>query len=163
MNVVYLLLGSNLSDRSALLNRARKEISSRIGNITRESSIYESESWGFHSEQMFLNQVIRLDTILNPLQILNEIFKIESELGRIRSDGQCYFSRLIDIDILFFNDEIINEAKLTIPHPKIPDRMFTLLPLSELDATMIHPGNRKSIGELIIDCQDRLNVYPYHP
>ena len=163
MNIVYLLLGSNLNDRSASLKQARAAISSRIGTIARESSIYESEPWGFHSEQLFLNQVIRIETNFKPLHILGEILKIENKLGRKRADNKGYKSRAIDIDILFYNNEIIKEDNLIIPHPKIPERMFTLLPLSELDRSMIHPGSLKSIEELITDCQDALNVYPYHP
>ena len=163
MNIVYLLLGSNLNDRSATLNLARAAISSGIGSITNESSIYESEPWGFHSEQLFLNQVIRIETNFKPLHILREILKIENKLGRKRADNKGYKSRAIDIDILFYNNEIIKEDNLIIPHPKIPERMFTLLPLSELDQSMIHPGSLKSIEELITDCKDPLNVYPYHP
>lgn len=163
MNFTYLLLGSNLDDRSALLQRAKEAISSRIGNITRESSVYESEPWGFQSEHRFLNQVIRIETNYQPLQILDEILQIETLLGRKRVDSKGYTSRSIDIDILFFNDEIISEDKLTIPHPKIPERMFTLLPLSELDRSMIHPGSRKSISDLMRECPDTLNVYPYRP
>jgi len=164
MNVVYLLLGSNLLDRSASLQRARTEIYARIGDITRESSIYESEPWGFQADHLFLNQVVRVETGLNPFQLLKEILKIEADLGRNRDvHGNGYTSRPIDIDILFFNDEIISHSSLTIPHPGIPDRMFTLVPLSELDRTMIHPGFHKSIGEMMSECQDQLSVYPYHP
>jgi 2-amino-4-hydroxy-6-hydroxymethyldihydropteridine diphosphokinase len=163
MNIVYLLLGSNLDDRPALLQRARHDISLKIGSITMESSIYESEPWGFHSEQRFLNQVIRVETDFEPLRILDEIIKIETEIGRKRYFSEEYESRKIDIDILFFNDEIISEQDLVIPHPKIQDRMFTLLPLAEIDNAMVHPGSLKSVGEMISECQDRLEVYPYHP
>lgn len=163
MNFAYLLLGSNLDDRFALLQRAKEAIASGIGNITRESSVYESEPWGFQAENRFLNQVIRIETEYKPARILEEILEIETKLGRYRSNDQGYTSRLIDIDILFYNDEIISEEKLTIPHPKIPERMFTLLPLSEIDRSMIHPGNRKSISDLMRECPDTLNVYPYRP
>lgn len=163
MNVVYLILGSNLNDRSASLQEAGKEISSVIGKITHESSVYESEPWGFQSENCFLNQVIRIETIYDPIRVLNEILGIEIKLGRKRNLNGNYTSRIIDIDILFFNDEIISEDNLIIPHPKIPDRMFTLIPLSEMDGSLIHPGSLKSIRELIDECQDKLEVYPYHP
>jgi len=163
MNVVFLLLGSNLDDRYALIGRARDEISSKIGRITRTSLIYESEPWGFSANQPFLNQVITVETELKPAVILEKILNIEKELGRKRDLLRRYTSRLIDIDILFFNDEIINEANLVIPHPGIPDRMFTLIPLSELDGSFIHPGSFKSILEMISECPDRLNVYPYQP
>ena len=163
MNFAYLLLGSNLDNRSTALQRAKEEISSAIGMITRESSVYESEPWGFKSEQKFLNQVVMIETDSKPLEVLSRILEIEIKLGRFRSGGQGYTSRLIDIDILFYNDEIITEDKLTIPHPKIPERMFTLLPLSELGRSMIHPGARKSISDLMKECPDKLSVYPYRP
>lgn len=163
MNVVFLLLGSNLSDRLAMLESARSAIAVRIGKIIRESAIYESEPWGFNSEQQFLNQVIKIETRMNPSDILKEIFRIETELGRKRGENDQYTSRTIDIDILFFNNEIIREEKLTIPHPKIQERMFTLIPLSEIDGRMIHPESGKSIGKLVAECTDPLKVHPYHP
>ena len=163
MNFAFLQLGSNLNDRSALLQRAKEEISSAIGKISGESSVYESEPWGFQSENRFLNQVVRIETELGPIDVLNEILKIEHKLGRIRTGKKSYTSRLIDIDILFYNDEIISDGTLTIPHPKIPERMFTLIPLSELDRNMIHPGSGKSITDLIKECPDVLSVYPYRP
>ncbi len=163
MNVVYLLLGSNLNDRLTLLQHASEEIALRIGIITGKSSVYESEPWGFESEKLFLDQVIRIETNHTPRQILDEILKIEVKMGRKRSISEGYTSRLIDIDILFFNDKIIKEDNLTIPHPKIPERKFTLLPLAELDSSMIYPGSGKSIRELISECRDQLKVYPYNP
>lgn len=163
MNKVFLLLGSNLEDRSALLKQARDRIAGKIGSVEGESSIYESEAWGFDSPDRFLNQVIKIETGLAPSSLLKEILQIELDLGRIRIPAANYSSRLIDIDILFYNDEIILEENLTIPHPRIPDRMFTLLPLSEIDNSFIHPVEHKSIGELVTECNDPLKVYPYHP
>jgi 2-amino-4-hydroxy-6-hydroxymethyldihydropteridine diphosphokinase len=163
MNTVFLLLGSNLDDRLDLLKQARNEISSYLGPINMESSIYESEPWGFHAENTFLNQVIRIETTCSPSEILDKIYVIENNLGRKRDESKRYTSRLIDIDILFYNDTIINEKNLVIPHPGIPDRMFTLIPLSEIEDSFIHPGNRKSIREMISECQDTLSVCLYHP
>jgi 2-amino-4-hydroxy-6-hydroxymethyldihydropteridine diphosphokinase len=161
MNSVYLLLGGNLDDRASSLNQAKGEITKHIGRIKAESSVYESDPWGFESDQRFLNQVIRIDTRLAPSEILKEIILIEAKLGRIRIDGNGYTSRTIDIDILFFNDEIIREENLVIPHPKIPERMFTLIPLAELNRSMVHPGCHKTIGELISECEDNLPVSLY--
>ena len=155
MNVVYLLLGSNLYDRALSLSSAKNEISNEIGAITDESSIYESEPWGFISEDRFLNQVIRIETRKNPVQVLNEILRIETKLGRKRDTAKGYSSRILDIDILFFNNEIISEENLIIPHPKISERMFTLLPLSEINNSLIHPGLNKSIQELMEECHDQ--------
>ena len=107
--------------------------------------------------------MVRIETDYRPGQVMEAILGIEAKLGRIRSGNQGYTSRSIDIDILFYNDEIISEDQLIIPHPKIPERMFTLLPLSELDMSMIHPGARKSISDLMKECPDTLSVYPYRP
>jgi 2-amino-4-hydroxy-6-hydroxymethyldihydropteridine diphosphokinase len=163
MNTVFLLLGSNLDDRLALLKQARNEISLHLGRITLESSVYESEPWGFTAKQSFLNQVIRIETSFSPYELLDKILMIENNLGRKRDQHKRYTSRLIDIDILFFNDAIIKEKNLVIPHPGIPARMFTLVPLSEVDGSFIHPGNCKSIREMISECRDTLGVYLYHP
>jgi 2-amino-4-hydroxy-6-hydroxymethyldihydropteridine diphosphokinase len=163
MNFAYLLLGSNLGDRFALIQRAREGISAAIGKISGESSVYESEPWGFLSENSFLNQVLKVETELMPAKLLAEILKIENELGRIRTGKLGYSSRLIDIDILFYNDEIISEGTLIIPHPKIPERMFTLIPLAELDRSMVHPGNGKSVSDLIKECPDLSEVLLYQP
>jgi 2-amino-4-hydroxy-6-hydroxymethyldihydropteridine diphosphokinase len=162
-NTVYLLLGSNLDDRQAVMKNAREMVNSTIGAVTQESAIYESEPWGFYSEHRFLNQVIIVETIKSPVDILEDIREIETRLGRKRTQVEGYTSRNIDIDILFFNDEIIIDKKLIIPHPKIPERMFTLIPLSELNSSMIHPGSKKTVEEMISECQDRLLVYPYYP
>jgi len=160
-NVVYLLLGSNLNNRLESLQDARQCISSDLGQITRYSSVYESEPWGFAAEKRFLNQVVRIETSYSASRLIDEIIKIETRLGRIRNISGEYVSRTIDIDILFYNDEIISDENLTVPHPKIPERMFTLVPLSEINQHMIHPGLQKSIRELIDECQDSLSVYPY--
>lgn len=163
MNFAYLLLGSNLEDRSAVLEQARKEISGAIGRISRESTVYESEAWGFQTEHRFLNQVVMVETELKPLQLLRKMLNIESKLGRTRTGEKGYTSRLIDIDILFYNDEVISEGRLRIPHPKIAERMFTLLPLAEINPSLIHPGLGKSVSDLIKDCKDKVSVYPYLP
>jgi 2-amino-4-hydroxy-6-hydroxymethyldihydropteridine diphosphokinase len=161
MNFAYLLLGSNLDDRFAMMNRAKEAISSRIGKISVESSVYESEPWGFESAHRFLNQVIKIETEYQPGRLLEEILTIEHKLGRFRANVHGYTSRLIDIDILFYNDEIISEDNLMIPHPKIPERMFALMPLAEIDRSLVHPGLLKSITDMIKDCPDKLNVYLY--
>jgi 2-amino-4-hydroxy-6-hydroxymethyldihydropteridine diphosphokinase len=163
MNIVYLLLGSNLNDRSASLECARNTISGCLGKILIESTIYESEPWGFQSDNPFLNQVIKIATPYNPYQIIELIREIENRLGRTRDLSKGYISRIIDIDILFFNDDIISDDRLIIPHPKIQDRMFTLVPLNELDKSLMHPGSLKTVGELMNECQDTLKVYPYQP
>ena len=158
-----MLLGSNLNDRFGSLKAARVAISNKIGSIQAESAIYESEPWGFQANHQFLNQVVKVKTGLDPFQIMDEIFRIEKEMGRVRIPENGYISRTIDIDILFYNDEIIKDDNLVIPHPKLQERMFTLVPLSELDISFIHPSFRKSIGQLKEECLDTIPVFPYQP
>ena len=157
MNTAYLLLGSNLQDREKMIQQAIVAISGRIGPVTRSSSIYQSEPWGFEAENSFLNQVILIETVLSPEELLDEILGIEKELGRerilLKQDG--YESRLIDIDILFYNNEIIRGDRLNIPHPHISQRMFTLIPLCELNGGFIHPLLNKSMEVLKSECTDQ--------
>lgn len=162
MNLVYLLLGSNLDDRATMLEKAGKALETNIGRIISSSSVYESGPWGFKAPEKFLNQVIVLETLLSPSNILLAIIQIEESMGRKRS-ANGYQSRTIDIDILFYNDRIICEPDLTIPHPHIEERRFTLLPLSELNDAMIHPACNKSIGQLLDECSDDGDVKLYDP
>jgi len=157
MNQVYLLIGGNLGDRFLLLSQANERIVNNIGTCIKKSSIYESEPWGFDSEQNFLNQILIIDTTLNSLEVLNECQKIENELGRIR-ESENYASRTMDIDILFFNNEIITEPRLKIPHEHLHKRRFTLEPLVELTPGFIHPLLNKSLKEILKNCSDMSNV-----
>ena len=153
MNQVYLLIGGNLGDRFELLKSAGKGIEKQIGDIVKESSIYETAAWGFESENDFLNQVLLVKTDLKPKQILEQCQLIEKLLGRVRQSGH-YASRTMDIDILFYNDEIINEPDLTIPHPHLHKRRFTLEPLNEISPEFIHPRFKQTVRQLLSDCND---------
>ncbi len=153
MNKVYLLLGGNLGDRFNNLSNARNKIEDEIGKITKESSIYETVSWGFESENDFLNQVLIVETDYNSLQILEKCHEIENHLGRVRESEQ-YASRTMDIDILFYNDEIIDLPELTIPHKQLHKRRFTLEPLVEIAPEYVHPRLKKSIYQLLLECDD---------
>ncbi len=153
MNQVYLLIGGNLGDRFELLKSAGKGIEKQIGDIVKESSIYETTAWGFESENDFLNQVLLVKTDLKPKQILEQCQLIEKLLGRVRQSGH-YASRTMDIDILFYNDEIINEPDLTIPHPHLHKRRFTLEPLNEISPEFIHPRFKQTVRQLLSDCND---------
>ena len=156
MNIVYLLLGSNLEDRESMIRKALEEVASKIGAVRQSSSVYESEPWGFKAEKSFLNQVVKVETGLGAVELLDKILEIEERLGRRRElNTEGYFSRTIDIDILFYNDEIIQGDRLQIPHPHIPQRMFTLLPLCELNGSLIHPVYNKSLEDLRAECPDR--------
>ncbi|MCX6249880.1 MAG: 2-amino-4-hydroxy-6-hydroxymethyldihydropteridine diphosphokinase [Bacteroidetes bacterium] len=154
---VYLLLGSNLGDRHRILEEAKTAIKLRLGRIATCSSIYETGPWGFTAEHLFLNQVIRIETVLNPENLLRTIMDIEEIFGRKRNE-QSYESRTLDIDILFYADEIIKSEGLTIPHPLIPDRKFVLIPLAEIAPNLIHPVSGKTINVLLKECEDPLKV-----
>jgi 2-amino-4-hydroxy-6-hydroxymethyldihydropteridine diphosphokinase len=156
MNKVYLLLGSNLGDSSLQLSHARLKIEERIGIIRKYSSLYRTAAWGDTDQPDFLNQIIFIETALTAEEILRKILSAEEELGRIRTVKNA--ARIIDIDILFFNKEIINTESLTVPHPEIPNRRFVLEPLAELSPHFIHPVLQKRISQLLSECTDDLNV-----
>lgn len=158
MNKVVLLLGSNLFDRVLMLEKARNHIRISLGAIKKESQIYESAPWGFNSDNSFLNQTLIVETQLKPIEILGKIKIVEKKLGRVKQSVN-YESRTIDIDILFYNDEIINLPNLIIPHPQLHKRKFTLVPLAEIDPILNHPVFNKSILDLLHECNDQSIVY----
>lgn len=153
INSALLLLGSNIEPRLEFIDHAADILKSMVGKVCQRSSIYESEAWGFESDQKFLNQLLFMDTYLSPTDLLECILSIENQLGRTRSAVIKYGSRNIDIDILYFNDEVIKIPKLIIPHPRLHERRFALLPLTEVIPDYIHPVIKKSNLELL-DCLD---------
>jgi len=157
MNTVFLMLGSNLGDREGNLKLAREKIMKDIGILTGISIIYESEPWGFRHENDFLNQVLILETALQASEILTCTRNIELVLGRDHTPG-TYAARVIDIDILFFNDEIINQTDLIVPHQALHLRRFVLVPLAEISPNLVHPVFQKSISELLKECTDPLSL-----
>lgn len=156
MNIVYLLLGANIGNPNKQLKDAKEEIEERIGKITQASKIYESEAWGVENQPVFLNQVIALETDFSANKVLHEILKIELVLGRIRA--KRWGSRVIDIDILYYNNEIIHTEDLQVPHPYIQERNFTLIPLTEISPNHIHPIFKKTNQELLDESKDTLKV-----
>ena len=152
-NVVFLGIGGNLGDRIANLRSAVKLIGYRIGKIEKISSVYLSEPWGFKHAKYFTNIVVKVRTSLSAEETLTTALQIETELKRTRS-GNGYEGRTMDIDILFFNDEIICNERLKVPHPLICQRLFVLLPMQEIEPDFIHPQNGKTICNLVEICTD---------
>lgn len=157
MNVVFLGLGTNLGNRQKNLNDAVAEIREQIGKVVTISSVYETEPWGFKSESQFLNIVIKVETLLNPSAVLEAILRIELFLGRVRGENQ-YSSRIIDIDILFYEDQVIDSSDLKVPHPKLQERKFVLVPLCEIEPEMVHPVLKKTMVLLFKECEDKSEV-----
>jgi 2-amino-4-hydroxy-6-hydroxymethyldihydropteridine diphosphokinase len=155
LNKVYLLLGSNLGDRIQLLEKAKNNLS-KYGTILSISSIYETKAWGRKDQSNYLNQVLLMETQWNPEELLKLILEIEIQLGRIRD--QKWAERTIDIDILYFNNEIIVTKSLKIPHPEIHNRKFTLVPLNELSPDFVHPVFNLSSTQMLERCKDPLEV-----
>ncbi|MDP2387360.1 MAG: 2-amino-4-hydroxy-6-hydroxymethyldihydropteridine diphosphokinase [Bacteroidota bacterium] len=156
MNTVFLCLGGNLGNREENLKNAIQLIKSKLGTITARSSVYETASWGNADQPAFLNQVLELKTVLSANDVLDACLKIEKDLGRTRNIK--WENRLIDIDILFFNTEIINQDELKIPHPLMHERMFVLKPLNEIAPHYVHPVYNKTVKELFESCSDQLKV-----
>jgi 2-amino-4-hydroxy-6-hydroxymethyldihydropteridine diphosphokinase len=156
MNEVYLLTGGNIGDSIQYLLSAKEEIKKRCGHILLQSSVYETAAWGNENQGTFLNQVLKIETTLGAWQLLKSILQIEEDLGRKRE--LKYGPRTIDIDILFFKDEVIDQAGLKIPHPRIQQRRFVLVPLNEIAPGKVHPVFHKTISQLLAECTDPLAV-----
>jgi 2-amino-4-hydroxy-6-hydroxymethyldihydropteridine diphosphokinase len=156
MNSTYLLLGSNMGNSTELLSNAIEQIENKIGPLLLQSNLYATAAWGNTSQPDFLNQAIEVATQLDATETLKEILSIEKNMGRIRTVKNA--PRIIDIDILFFNNEIINRIDLIVPHPEIQNRRFVLTPLNEIVPQMIHPVLNKTIDQLLSFCPDQLAV-----
>lgn len=156
MNKTYFLLGSNMGNSQARLSKAILHIEKQIGSVTRQSHLYLTAAWGKTKQPDFLNQVIIVETELTASQTMQTILNIEKKMGRVRTVKNA--PRIIDIDILFFNSEIIVQKDLTIPHPEIQNRRFVLVPLKQLSPNLLHPVLKKTIHQLLIHCADKLNV-----
>ena len=156
MKGIYLLLGGNLEDRENNLIEAQGLLRNRGVEVVTASAIYETAAWGVEDQPGFLNQVLEVKTNFDPADLLKTILAVELEMGRVRI--QKWGERLIDIDILYYENEIIDSTELKVPHPEIPNRRFTLVPLVELASTQMHPVLQKTQQELLEVCPDELEV-----
>ena len=150
MSVVYFSLGTNLGEKYALMKQAILHIEKRIGHVDAQSAFYETEPWGFQSKNKFLNSAVKVTTSLAPLQILDETQQIEREMGRMhKSVGGQYSDRLIDIDMLMYDDLVMQTDVLTLPHPLMHERLFVMEPLAEIAPRAIHPVFGETIENLL--------------
>jgi len=156
MHTAYLLIGGNIGDRHFNLQDAARMIEEYCGDIISISSIYETAAWGFTDQPAFLNQVLVLNTELEPEELMHQLLTAEVKLGRVRE--QKMGPRTIDIDILLIDDLILQTEHLTVPHPFLHQRRFALTPLAEVAPTRKHPILLKTISELLTDCPDTLAV-----
>lgn len=156
MRTAHLLIGGNLGNRKENLSKAVSLINEQCGSLTRSSSIYETEAWGNTDQPSFLNQALEISTSLSALQLMRKVLKIEEEMGRVRIEKLG--PRIIDIDILLFENEIHDLRFLKIPHPEMQNRRFVLVPLAELNPNLQHPVLKKTIAELLEECPDNLEV-----
>jgi 2-amino-4-hydroxy-6-hydroxymethyldihydropteridine diphosphokinase len=160
MKAAYLLIGGNIGDRLGFMAAAKEKMKQKGIVLIRQSAIYETAAWGITDQPSFLNQVLEITTSLSPEELLSELLSIEQELGRIRAEKNG--ARTIDIDILYFESQLIHTPGLSIPHDRIPIRRFVLIPLAELIPDFIDPKTNKSIVEMLHDCPDSLEVAFYN-
>lgn len=156
IHTAYLLIGGNIGDRQHYLSRAAQLIEEHAGDIIALSSVYETDAWGFTAQPAFLNQVLVLQTALSPLDLLQQVLQIELILGRVRE--QKMGPRTIDIDILLYEQTILDLPELVLPHPSLQFRRFALMPLAEVAPGLPHPVLQKTVAELLTDCPDKLAV-----
>jgi 2-amino-4-hydroxy-6-hydroxymethyldihydropteridine diphosphokinase len=158
--IVYIALGSNLGDRAGMLERAIAAMNSAGISVVRQSSLYVTEPVGAPGQGWFLNAVVEAETSLLPLQLLHTLLKIERELGRRRLTP--HGPRAIDLDILFYGSSVIRSRELEVPHPRLTERRFVLIPLAQLAPDFRHPVLHKSINQLLAETPDRSEARPWH-
>ncbi len=162
MPIAYLSLGSNIEDRLSYIQQAtRLLVESSLVSIIRSSTIYETEPWGNKDQNWFLNAVIEVKTKLSPMELLKHCLDIETALGRTRDEKTRWGERSIDIDIVLYDEAIVEQENVTIPHKYLHERAFVLVPLLELIPDYIHPKYNKSLLDLYeeIECPEDIYLY----
>ncbi len=157
-NTAYISLGSNIGNKTQNISLAINEISKSIGEVLKKSSNYTSEPWGFNSTENFVNAAISVQTSFSASELMQGLQIIEKKMGRIRSQRNGYIDRIIDLDIIYFNNEIVKTIDLTIPHPNLHIRKFVLVPLNEIVPYYIDPINKMTIEELLENCSDESTI-----
>jgi len=155
-NEVYILTGGNLGNRMANLQHALRQIEDYCGKVLQVSGVYQTAAWGPVPQPDYLNQVLQIQTNLEPKPLLAQLLSIEKDMGRVRSER--YAARTIDIDILYYGDMIIDETDLIIPHPRLYMRRFVLVPLCEIAPQLLHPILGLTTTQLLEQCHDPLDV-----
>ncbi|WP_166437220.1 2-amino-4-hydroxy-6-hydroxymethyldihydropteridine diphosphokinase [Niastella caeni] len=156
MNKVFLLIGGNIGDRLQNLNQAITLLAATCGPVLQQSAVYETAAWGKTDQAAFLNQALLLTTSLGAQELIATILSVEEQMGRHRMEK--FGPRVIDIDILFYNDIVMAEPNLTIPHPQLQNRRFALVPMQEIAPQLVHPVFNKTIEQLLDECPDKLEV-----
>lgn len=156
MATVFLVLGSNLGNSIDFLEKASMLLQEQVGKVIASSARYQTAAWGKTDQPDFINQVLKLETDLSPSEVLATILGIERQLGRERAEK--WGSRTIDIDILFYDQEVVTTPELQIPHPYLQERAFTLIPLAEIQPEFMHPILKKTVSELLDELESQLEV-----
>ena len=151
MASVYLGLGTNIGNKRKNMVTAAALLAERAGDVLSLSSFYETEPWGFDSENTFLNAALELETSCSPMELLRLTQQIEQEMGLTQKSDGSYHDRIIDIDILLYGNEIIHTEELVVPHPLMQQRLFVMQPLAEIAPSLVHPVLQKSMYELYME------------
>lgn len=149
MAIAYLALGTNIGNKRRNMITAAALLAERVGDVLALSGFYETEPWGFRSENTFLNAALQLETALSPLELLKATQEIEIEMGRTQKSNGAYHDRIIDIDILLYDDLVMQTPELTLPHPLMHERLFVMEPLAEIAPNVIHPVFKKPVISLL--------------